>query len=45
MPVSPVGEYSPALVKANGTLLISVPQTNGFNYRLDSPFDTFVSLE
>jgi hypothetical protein len=44
-PVSPITEYSPALDKANSTLLNLVPLANKFHYRVDRPFDIFVALE
>jgi hypothetical protein len=44
-PMSVIGEYDEALLKANSKLLEFVPQFRRLPYRVDQPYDTFHRLE
>ncbi len=44
-PASEVGEYTPALLKANRTLLESVPPRQQICYRVQDPYECFAKLE
>ncbi|MEQ1885190.1 MAG: hypothetical protein ABL967_09025 [Bryobacteraceae bacterium] len=45
MPASEVSQFSPALLRANRTLLESVPPHQQMDYRVQDPFDCFAKLE